>query len=453
MEFKEQPIRSYPYKNNRLLVIDWASLSYHQLWSMKTKSSRQRLGSILPEEDEMIVWRTKMFNRILDYVKLFNPMDIILCLEGKKAWRRNFVRDYYDKEATVYYDSNSYYVNSDNYTFKVDKIGEDQYDVVKVPLKQKALYESLKHRKLCDMPAEKREMLWGIKTTTGTPILPSYKGKRAASAWDFTVDKKYWQEYKDQYAMQIAPFFRAKAVRCEVAEGDDMIYASVKKYAPSYDDVIVITRDSDMSQIDISNVKIFNHTSGNFVRCAYPQQYLAAKVLSGDTSDNIRGMAFVDPKTGEYKPTKETLISENAAVQLLENCPNIFEVAKANGWDGQYMRNRTLIDLSWIPAEISEQVNEIIDRPSSDLNPDWDKASEWGIPESKTDYYKTLQQFGYFSVLSRDSASPENFKGDILVQRESDTTKRLMSGDGSINPELDLPSDDFMVSDLSINAL
>lgn len=453
MEFKEQPIRSYPYKNNRLLVIDWASLSYHQLWSMKTKSSRQRLGSILPEEDEMIVWRTKMFNRILDYVKLFNPMDIILCLEGKKAWRRNFVRDYYDKEATVYYDSNSYYVSSDNYTFKVDKIGEDQYNVVKVPLKQKALYESLKHRKLCDMPAEKREMLWGIKTTTGTPILPSYKGKRAASAWDFTVDKKYWQEYKDQYAMQIAPFFRAKAVRCEVAEGDDMIYASVKKFAPLYDDVIVITRDSDMSQIDIPNVKIFNHTSGNFVRCAYPQQYLAAKVLSGDTSDNIRGMAFVDPKTGEYKPTKETLISENAAVQLLENCPNIFEVAKANGWDGQYMRNRTLIDLSWIPAEISEQVNEIIDRPSSDLNPDWDKASEWGIPESKTDYYKTLQQFGYFSVLSRDSASPENFKGDILVQRESDTNKRLMSGDGSINPELDLPSDDFMVSDLSINAL
>ena len=94
MDFKEQPIRSYPYKNNRLLVIDWASLSYHQLWSMKTKSSRQRLGSILPEEDEMIVWRTKMFNRLLDYVKLFNPMDIILCLEGKKAWRRNFVRDY-----------------------------------------------------------------------------------------------------------------------------------------------------------------------------------------------------------------------------------------------------------------------------------------------------------------------------------------------------------------------
>lgn len=453
MNFREQPIRSYPYKNNRLLVIDWASLSYHQLWSMKTKSSRQRLGSILPEEDEMIVWRTKMFNRLLDYVKLFNPMDIILCLEGKKAWRRNFVRDYYNKEATVYYDSSSYYVHSDNYTFKVDKVGDDQYNVVKVPLKQKAVYESLKHRRLCDMPAEKRDMLWSIKTTTGTPILPSYKGKRGASSWEFTVDKKYWQEYKDQYAMQIAPFFRAKAVRCEVAEGDDMIYASVKKYSPSYDDIIVITRDSDMSQIDIPNVKIFNHTSGTFVRCTYPQQYLAAKVLSGDTSDNIRGMAFVDPKTGEYKPTKETLISENAAVQLLENCPNIFEVAKANGWGDQYIRNRTLIDLSWIPTDISEQVNEVINQPAPEINQDWEKTAEWGIPESKTDYYKTLQQFGFFCVLARDSADPENFKGDILAQREAEANQKLISGNGAINVDVDTLGEIFNVPDFNINEL
>lgn len=431
MDFKEPPVKSYPYKDKRLLVIDWASLSYHQLWSMKTKSSRQRLGSMLPEEDEMIVWRTKMFNCLLDYVKLFNPMDIILCLEGKKAWRRNFVRDYYERNATVYYDATSYYVNSDNYTFKVTKEGDDEYDVVKIPLKQKALYESLKHRKLEQLPKEKRDMLWSIKTTTGTPILPSYKGKRAASIWEFSVDKKYWQEYKDQYAMKLAPFFRAKAVRCEIAEGDDMIYASVKKYAADYDDVIVVTRDSDMSQIDIPGVKIFNHTTNTFVKCAYPQQYLAAKVLAGDTSDNIRGMAFVDPKSGDYNPSKETLISEKAAVQLLENCPNIYAVAKANGWDGQYLRNRTLIDLSWIPPDIAREVEDIVSQPAPERAVDWEQTAEWGIPESKTDYYKTLQQFGFFCTVNRDCASPENFKGDILVQNEAETNAQLINGNGS----------------------
>ena len=451
MEFKEQPIRSYPYKNNRLLVIDWASLSYHQLWSMKTKSSRQRLGSLLPEEDEMIVWRTKMFNRLLDYVKLFNPMDIILCLEGKKAWRRNFVKEYYEQNAMIYFDSTSYYVNSDNYTFKVNKVAEDQFNVVKVPLKQKAMYESLNHRKLCDLPYEKREMLWGIKTTTGTPILPSYKGKRAASAWEFSVDKKEWQEYKDQYAMALAPFFRAKAVRCEIAEGDDMIYASAKKYSKDYDDVIIVTRDSDMSQIDIPGVKIFNHTSGTFVHCNYPQQYLAAKVLSGDTSDNIRGMAFVDPKTGEMNPAKETLISEKAAVQLLENCPNIYEIAKANGWDGQYIRNRTLIDLSWIPKEISDEVSSIIDAPAPAHAVNWEQLAEWGVPESKRDYYKTLQQFGFFCVLDRDCASPENFKGDILAQQEATMQSKLINSSCSI--DVDDVTGMFNMPDFNISEL
>lgn len=425
MEFKAKPLKSYPFKDKRLLVIDWASLSYHQLWSMKTKSSKKQLGSMLPEDDEMIVWRAKMFNRLLDYIRLFNPMDIILCLEGKKAWRKKVVKDYYAKNATIYWDTTGYYVCSDNYAYRVTKAGEG-YGVVKIPPKQKSLFESLNHKQLGELPEATQEMLWGVKTSTGTPVLPSYKGKRGASPWEFSVDKKYWQAYKDEYAMELAPFFRAKAVKCDIAEGDDMIYASVKKYSGDYDDVIVITRDSDMSQIDIKNVKIFNHTAENFVECAYPQEYLSAKVLSGDTSDNIRGMAYVDAKTGQYKPSKANAVSEKEAVTLLENCPNIYAVAEANGWAEQYMRNRTLIDLSMVPRNVSEQIDEILERPAPELDIDWAKTNEWGIPESKVDYYRTLQQFGFFSVIARENAKPESFKGEQLVQKETDMNKKLM---------------------------
>jgi 5'-3' exonuclease len=269
-------------------------------------------------------------------------------------------------------------------------------------------------------------MLWGIKTSTGTPVLPSYKGKRGSSPWEFSVDKKYWQAYKDEYAKELAPFFRAKAVKCDVAEGDDMIYASVKKYAGDYDDVIVITRDSDMSQIDVKNLKIFNHTSETFVECAYPQAYLAAKVLSGDTSDNIRGMAFVDAKTGELKPSKANGVSEKEAVMLMENCPNIYAVADANGWADQYMRNRTLIDLSMVPRDVAELADDELDKAAPEIDPDWSKANDWGIPESKVDYYRTLQQFGFFSVIARDNANPESFKGSQLVKKEAEINKKLM---------------------------
>ena len=425
MEFKSKPLKSYPFKNNRLLVIDWASLSYHQLWSMKTKSSKKQLGSVLPEDDEMIVWRAKMFNRMLDYIRLFNPMDIILCLEVKKAWRKQVVKDYYTKHAEVYYDSIGSYVCSDNYAYRVTKVG-DTYGVAKISPKERPVFESLKHRPLGKLPQQTQDMLWGVKTLSGTPVLPSYKGKRGASAWEFSVDKKYWQAYKDEYAMELAPFFRAKAVKCDIAEGDDMIYAAVKKYSGDYDDVIVITRDSDMSQIDVKNLKIFNHTSENFVECLYPQKYLDAKVLSGDTSDNIRGMAYVDAKTGAYKPTKANAVSEKEAVTLLENCPNIYAVAQANGWGEQYMRNRTLIDLSMVPRNVSEAIDVVMDKPAPELSIDWNKTNEWGIPESKVDYYRTLQQFGFFSVIKRENASPESFKGEQLVQKEADMNQKLL---------------------------
>lgn len=424
------PLKSYPYKDRRLMVVDWASLSYHQLWSLKTKASKRRLGSVLPEDDELTVWRTKMFNRLLDYIRLFNPHDIILCLEGKQAWRKKVVKDYYTENATIYWDADGYFVWSDNYIYRVTKAG-DGFGVVKVPVKQKAMLESLSHKKLGDLPAEKQEMLWGVKTSTGTPVLPSYKGKRGSSPWEFSVDKAYWQSYKDEYAMELAPFFRAKAVKCDVAEGDDLIYASVKKYAGEYDDVIIVTRDSDMSQIDIPNLKIFNHTTNMFVECAYPQQYLAAKVLAGDTSDNIRSMAFVDEKTGSLNPAKANGVSEKGAVTLMENCPNIYAVAKANGWGDQYMRNRTLIDLSMVPREVSDKIDVILDKPAPKIAQDWSKTAEWGIPESKVDYYRTLQQFGYFCTIPEENATPDAFHGDMLVKQEADINKTLLSDTAS----------------------
>jgi hypothetical protein len=97
--------------------------------------------------------------------------------------------------------------------------------------------------------------------------------------------------------------------------------------------------------------------------------------------------------------------------------------------------------LSWIPQDISEQVNQIIDQPAPELAVDCDKTAEWGIPESKTDYYKTLQQFGFFAVLSRDSADPENFKGDVLVQREAGVMTQLTRGNGSIMGDADTIDD------------
>ena len=79
-------------------------------------------------------------------------------------------------------------------------------------------------------------------------------------------------EYREQFAQELAPLFRARAIQCLHAEGDDIIYAAAKQLAVESDDVIVITKDSDMTQIKYSNVKIFNHQTDTRLikRSLYP---------------------------------------------------------------------------------------------------------------------------------------------------------------------------------------
>lgn len=403
--FKDAPITYYPNTDNRLLVIDWASLSYHQFHSLGSAKNKEKYG-LLDAEGEIQLWRTMMVTRLIDYISLFNPRHIIFALEGKDAWRRGVVKEYYNTHSDVYWNKTEYYIQSDNDVFMVQQAG-DGFAVTKFgPDTLKDLAE-LKHKKLCDMPEKQRRMFWDVYTAGGDPILPSYKGTRKKKPWTFAIDKKVWAEYRERFAFELAPLFRAKAVQCMRAEGDDVIYASVKKYAGEMDDVIVITRDSDMCQIDVPGVKLFNHMTGNFMKEDDPAKYLDGKVLSGDTSDNVHGMAFVDQKTGKFKADKKTRISEAGARTLLESCPNIYSTAKDEGWVDQYVRNRTLIDLSRVPKDVSAEIDMALDVPEPELG-GFERLEFWCVPDMIRRSYLSLQNAGFYAVNPVVGAIPFN---------------------------------------------
>lgn len=403
--FSEPPITSYPYVDNRLVVIDWASLSYHMFYSIASDKNRAKYG-LIDAEGELELWRTKMITRIMDYVALFNPRHLVFALEGKAAWRKKFVEEYYSDKAEIYWNKVEYYVASDNFLYMVQKANGGGYAVTKLKAADRAKLSELKHKKLKEMPPDRQKMFWGIRTATGKPILPSYKGHRAAKEWTFFTDKKVWAAYREQFAMELAPLFRARAIQCFHAEGDDVIYSTVQKYAGECDDVIVITRDSDMAQIKTRNVRIFNHQTDTFIVKDDPVKYLDHKVLTGDDSDNIQGMAFVDPKTGKFKEGKETQLSDGGATTLLESCPNVYEAAKNNGWDDQYMRNRTLIDLSRVPDEVKKEIDHCMDMaPEPENVAGFERLDFWDVPDMIRSNYLRLQSTGFYCVNSVNSGT------------------------------------------------
>lgn len=430
--FDEPPVTSYHYVENRLLIIDWASLSYHMFYSLASDANREKYG-LLDAEGEIELWRCKMVTRILHYVSLFNPRHVIFALEGKAAWRKKFVEDYYSEHSEVYWNSNEYYVMSDNLLYMVQKAEGDGYAVTKMDLKVLPDISGLKHRKLGEMPEKQRRMFWDIRTPTGVPILPSYKGQRKAKPWTFSVDKKVWAAYREQFAKELAPLFRAKAVQCIHAEGDDMIYASVMKYAGESDDVIVVTRDSDMAQIGVKNVRLFNHQTDTFMVKDDPEKYLDHKVLTGDSSDNINGMAFVNPKDGTYKPGKKTQVSDGGATTLLESCPNIYTTAKENGWVDQYERNRTLIDLSRVPDPVKKEIAAEIGKPYPELG-GFERLDFWDIPQPVQNLYNRLQGFGFYTVNSENSTT--RFNPVLFAQKQAELDR----------PVVDIGEDDIITA-------
>ena len=413
----EPKVTSYPFNRNRLLIIDWASLSYHQMFALNSPKMKKALG-VLTAEEEQEKWRNMMFQKVLDYVALFNPKHMVFALEGKHTWRNDFVKDWYNAHTEVYYDAEAYYVVSDNEAFKVTMRGTDEngnasYAVVKIPVKEWGLFTNLKHRTLGTLPSETQYMLWGITQENGKPIIPVYKGQRKSSDWPFMTEKSVWREMKENFATDIAPMFRARAIRSPKAEGDDIVFSSIRAFGGDAEDIIIITRDSDLSQIDNPKVKIFNHVTENFIKCKYPQEYLSAKILSGDSSDNINGMAFVDKKTGMKKPTSANRIGESGAITLLENCPNIYDTAKKCGWDDQYMRNKTLIDLSMVPDDIEKGIMESVNVEEPPLF-GYDRLPEMKISDNRIKAVNQMRAIGFYAFLPLETveSNPDIFKSE-----------------------------------------
>lgn len=448
--FSEPPVTSYPFCKDRTLVFDWASLAYHQMYSIVAGDKDMRRFELDGPEGEVRLWRTKMIAYLIKMVAIFNPKHIVFALEGVNLWRKDYVKEWYTEHSEVYYNTKEYFVQSDNYTYNVQKADDGTFAVSRLPVSQYDILDGMKHRKLSELPIEKQAMLWNIYTATGDPILPSYKGQRKKKReWKFEIDRKIWMEYKDQFAQELAPLFRARAIRCDIAEGDDIIYAAVKKMGAESEEVIVITHDSDMSQMSFKNLKIFDHRTDTFVHMDNPQRYLDVKVLAGDSSDNINGMAFVDHKTGKHAPTKDRQLGEGTASTLLESCPNIYETSKANNWYDQYMRNKMLIDMSMIPEKVMNVINAELDKPEPALG-GYNLLDFWDVPKLYEQSIFRMRDAGFFIFLPVEyiDRNPGAFKRDMYEQKVAEqnaaefggveTDNHIITDDTFADDDLDL---------------
>lgn len=435
------PLQSFPHSTNRLVLIDWASLSYHQWHGINTKLNNSYMtqksykdDDYEPEpsfertqESELLMWKTSMLNCMMKYIKLFNPIDVIFALEGTDVWRNKIVKDYYNENCIVYYDKSAYYLRYDNFLYKVTQRNGDIFAEKKDFIKDAEILDK-QSKPLGKMPQRVQDLMWSAYLPNETtPLLPKYKGKRLKQQWDFITDKKFWREYKEEFANQISSVFRAKTVRRMDAEGDDIIYVACNYLKDKYDSIVLITGDSDMNQLlTIPNLKIYNHRTSQIVECEHPEDYLEIKILQGDTSDNINGIAL---------PNKKVQLGEKGAIKLFESTNNIYAQAQHDGWDKQYRRNQTLIDLSYIPTTIQRNICTLIDNASSELC-ELEYMYSIQVNKKTIDNLINMKNMGMYSMLDKeyvqehpDIFNPDQFTMDATSDRISATSVKREFGD------------------------
>jgi 5'-3' exonuclease len=181
-------------------------------------------------------------------------------------------------------------------------------------------------------------------------FFPFYKANRKKNRdksdldWHLIFDmlSKFKQELKDNF-----PY---KVLDVEGAEADDIIGTLAPRQS-AHEKVLILSSDGDFLQLqNYKNVKQYNPSQKKYVVSKEPILELKEKIIKGDKGDGIPNVlspsdCFV--RDLRQKPITQKVLDKLMAESYLEQD----EATKAN-----FVRNATLIDLSFIPEDIKTKI-------------------------------------------------------------------------------------------------
>ena len=182
---------------------------------------------------------------------------------------------------------------------------------------------------------------------------PNYKFSRRKDRKQSKLD---WNKIFDTLHMirdALTEYFPYKVLEVENAEADDIIASvvfHVAKEPKNYEKVLILSSDKDFIQLQKYNfVSQYSPIQKQFVNGKCPESYIKEHILKGDRSDGVPN--FLSPDNTFVDELRQRPISKRKLETWIELQPEDFcdENMLRN-----YQRNRTLIDLSYIPDNIRE---------------------------------------------------------------------------------------------------
>ena len=187
---------------------------------------------------------------------------------------------------------------------------------------------------------------------------PNYKAGRKESREKSEHDWTMIFDILSKIKREIKEFLPYKVVELETAEADDIIATLVRKQqsmvAPNHEKkVLILSGDKDFIQLHNEYVKQYNPVLNKFVgKGENPSLYIKEHILKGDRSDGIPNILSDDNVFIEGR--RQRPLSKKKINSWVEEVFMTFTEQEQKN----YNRNRKLIDLSCIPQNIEDKIND-----------------------------------------------------------------------------------------------
>ena len=180
-------------------------------------------------------------------------------------------------------------------------------------------------------------------------IFPNYKAGRKANREKSEHDWEYIFDLLSKVKNEIKQFLPYKVIEVETVEADDIIAVLCKR---TNERVLILSGDKDFIQLHNDRIKQYNPVLNKFVgQGENPSLYIREHILKGDRSDGIPNVLSDDNVFIEGR-RQRPLSKKKIEAWCNEIVPTFNEEEQKN-----YDRNRKLIDLSCLPKDIEDKIN------------------------------------------------------------------------------------------------
>lgn len=188
-------------------------------------------------------------------------------------------------------------------------------------------------------------------------VFPYYKAHRKRDREASELDWHAIFECLNTIREELKEFFPYRVIQVEGAEADDIIGTLCKEYGSpllNKEKILILSGDKDFVQLQkYANVEQYDPVRKKFIRNNDPVKFIQEHIMKGDRGDGVPNMLSSDNclVLGE----RQKPLSAKKLDQWVDKDPeSIFNEQQLRG----YKRNQQLVDLDYIPVEVSQRVME-----------------------------------------------------------------------------------------------